>query len=65
MLRKTLTIGTIALCVSGCGLFQPRYVDTYCTNYKPITYSARDDMPETVRQIQESNAVWKSICLKF
>lgn len=58
MLRKIASIATLGVLVSGC----TRYVDTYCTNYTPITYSARDDMPETVRQIQESNAVWKSLC---
>jgi hypothetical protein len=37
-------------------------VDTFCTSYIPVSYSAARDTPETVRQVQENNAVWKSLC---
>lgn len=45
--------------VSGCA---PTVVDTYCTNYTPVAYSASKDTPETVRQIKENNAVWVALC---
>jgi len=50
---------TVLVLVSGCS---PTVVDTYCTNYTPVAYSASKDTPETVRQIQENNSVWKRLC---
>lgn len=58
MLRKIASIATLGVLVSGC----TRYVDTYCENYTPVSYSASKDTPETVRQTQENNAVWKRLC---
>lgn len=58
MLRKIASIATLGVLVSGC----TRYVDTYCTNYVPVAYSASKDTPETVRQNQENNSVWKRLC---
>ena len=59
MLWKTSLIATVGVLVSGCA---PAVVDTYCTSYTPVAYSATKDTPETVRQIQENNAVWKRLC---
>jgi hypothetical protein len=49
------TAGALASCT-------PRPVDTFCTSYIPVNYSAARDTPETVRQVQENNAVWRSLC---
>lgn len=59
MLKMMNSIVTAGVLVSGCS---PTVVDTYCTNYIPVAYSASKDTPETVRQIQENNAVWKRLC---
>ena len=59
MLWKTSLTVIVGVLVSGCA---PAVVDTYCTNYTPVAYSATKDTPETVRQIQENNAVWKRLC---
>lgn len=59
MLKMMNLTGTVLVLVSGCS---PAVVDTYCTNYTPVAYSASKDTPETVRQIQENNAVWKRLC---
>lgn len=56
--KTNLTV-IVGVLVSGCA---PAVVDTYCTNYTPVAYSATKDTPETVRQIQENNAVWKRLC---
>ncbi len=59
MLKTILSIATIGALVSGCA---PRLTDTYCANYVPVAYSASKDTPETIRQIQENNAVWQALC---
>lgn len=59
MLWKTSLIATVGVLASGCA---PTVVDTYCTSYTPVAYSATKDTPETVRQVQENNAVWKRLC---
>lgn len=59
MLKMMSSIAIVGVLVSGCA---PTVVDTYCTNYTPVSYSASKDTPETVRQIQENNAVWRRIC---
>ena len=59
MLKRIISTATVGVLVSGCSL---TVVDTYCQNYTPVSYSASKDTPETVRQIQENNAVWRRIC---
>lgn len=59
MLKWTSLIAIAGGLVSGCS---PVVVDTYCQNYTPVAYSASRDTPETVRQVQENNAVWKRLC---
>lgn len=59
MLKTMSSIAIAGVLVSGCA---PAVVDTYCTNYTPVSYSASKDTPETVRQIQENNSVWKRLC---
>ena len=58
MRKMILGIG-IAGVLASC---TPRPVDTFCTSYIPVNYSAARDTPETVRQVQENNAVWRSLC---
>ena len=50
-----------ALALAACA---PRiaYVDTFCTSYQPVHYSAAGDTPETKRQVQENNGVWTRLC---
>ena len=59
MLKWMNLTGIVSVLVSGCA---PAVVDTYCTNYTPVSYSASKDTPETVRQNQENNAVWRRLC---
>lgn len=59
MLKMMSSIAIVGVLVSGCSL---TVVDTYCTNYTPVSYSASKDTPETVRQNQENNAVWRRLC---
>lgn len=37
-------------------------VDTSCTAFQPITYSARGDTEQTKSQIRGHNAAWKKLC---
>jgi len=55
MILGTVIAGVLASCT-------PVPVDTFCTSYIPVNYSAAKDTPETVRQVQENNAVWRSLC---
>lgn len=56
-----LTFGVvcIALVLAGC---TPTVVDTACQSFGPITFSAKSDTPETVRQVRSHNAAWQAIC---
>lgn len=49
----------LAIIASGCA---PQYVDTFCLNYVPITYTKAMDSEETKTQIKEQNAVWVRLC---
>lgn len=35
---------------------------TACRAFKPITYSAAQDTPETVQAVREHNAAWDALC---
>lgn len=54
----------LVLLLVGCGA-QP-VVDgsgrVACQAFRPITYSASKDTPETVEQIRGHNAAYKSLC---
>ena len=50
-----LTLATLLLAV-GC---TASFVDTSCTSFGPITYSARDD---TIKQVRQHNASWDALC---
>lgn len=36
--------------------------DTSCTAFQPITFSAKQDSQETIRQVRGHNAAWDKIC---
>lgn len=54
MIRATILI----LLLTGC----MKTVDTACTAFKPIHYSASKDTPETVQDAREHNAAWVALC---
>ncbi len=58
MIRTIATIASLLL-AAAC---TPTVVDTSCTALVPITYSAKNDTPETVRSIRQHNAAWSAIC---
>jgi len=55
-----VTLASLLL-VIGCTP-KVEYVDTFCTSYVPVHYSASGDTAETKRQTQENNAVWTKLC---
>lgn len=58
MIRGTAIIVS-ALLLAGCG---GRVVDTSCTAFQPITYSASQDSEQTKAQIRGHNAAWQRLC---
>lgn len=58
MIRSTATIVS-ALFLAGCA---GRVVDTSCTAFQPITYSAAGDTEPTKAQIRGHNAAWQRLC---
>lgn len=48
-----------ALLLAGCA---GRVVDTSCTAFQPITYSAAGDTEPTKAQIRGHNAAWQRLC---
>ena len=56
---RILSIAIVAsLLLAACS----KTVDTTCTAFQPITYSAGGDAAETATQIRQHNAAWKAIC---
>lgn len=58
MIRTTAIIVS-ALFLAGCA---GRVVDTSCTAFQPITYSAAGDTEPTKAQIRGHNAAWQRLC---
>jgi hypothetical protein len=58
MIRLTATIVS-ALFLAGCA---GRVVDTSCTAFQPITYSASQDSEQTKAQIRGHNAAFRKLC---
>jgi len=56
---RTTAILVSALFLAGCGA---RVVDTSCTAFQPITYSAAGDTEATKSQIRGHNAAWQRLC---
>jgi len=57
MIRTIATVS--ALLLAGCAT---SVVDTSCTAFQPITYSAAGDTEVTKAQIRGHNAAWKKLC---
>ena len=58
MIRGTAIIVS-ALFLAGCA---GQVVDTSCTAFQPITYSASQDSEPTKAQIRGHNAAWQRLC---
>lgn len=48
-----------ALLLAGC---TQTVVSEYCAIARPITFSASQDSPETIRQVREHNAAYLKSC---
>lgn len=57
MLIRIIAIVT-SLLLTACS----KTVDTACTAFQPITYSASHDAVATVTQVRQHNAVWLALC---
>jgi hypothetical protein len=58
MIRTTAIVVSLLLLV-GCA---SPVVDTSCTAFVPLTYSAAQDSAETKAQIRGHNAAWDRLC---
>lgn len=56
---RSIAILVSALMLAGCA---GRVVDTSCTAFQPITYSASQDSEPTKAQIRGHNAAWQRLC---
>lgn len=56
---RTIAIALVSLAVAACAT---RSVDTACTAFTPITYSAVADTSGTVIQVRQHNAAWTALC---
>ncbi len=57
MIRSTAI--ALSLLLTAC---QSTVVDTSCTAFHPITYSASQDSEATKQQIRGHNAAWSALC---
>ena len=58
MIRSIATLAS-ALLLAACG---EQIVDTSCTAFQPITYSAARDSEDTKAQVRGHNAAWVRLC---
>lgn len=58
MIRSTVIALASALLLGACG----KTIDTTCSAFVPISYSASKDTPETVTQVRQHNAAWAALC---
>jgi hypothetical protein len=58
-MRTLITATVSALLLAGCAT---SVVDTSCTAFQPITYSASQDSEATKAQIRGHNAAWNRLC---
>jgi len=56
---RTIAIACNLLLAAGC---TPTAIDTSCSSFAPITYSARGDTDHTIRQVRQHNAAWEALC---
>jgi hypothetical protein len=65
VLRATLLLG-LSTVMTSCASLRPPIPTTVitadCGNWKTISYSAKADSAETIRQIIEQNARRKAVC---
>lgn len=57
---RSIAIAGSALLLAACA--RTEFVDTACTAFVPITYSATADSEATKAQIRGHNAAWKAVC---
>jgi len=58
-MTRSIAISLVgALLLASCA----RTVDTACTAFAPITYSAAADTADTVHQVRGHNAAWTALC---
>ena len=56
---RAIAIGLLSFALTSCAT---QVVDTSCSLFGPITYSAVGDTVETVTQVRQHNAAWHRIC---
>lgn len=58
---RTIAIAILAsLVLAAC--VPATVVDTSCSAFQPIRYSARGDTPDTIAQVRAHNAAWDRLC---
>jgi hypothetical protein len=66
MTRSTGIVGSVSILAAAAVLLAAcagaKVVDTACTAFRPITYSASGDTDDTKRQIRGHNAAWVALC---
>lgn len=56
LIRSIAIVASLAL--ASCS----KTVDTACTAFQPINYSATGDTEATVTQVRQHNAAWTALC---
>jgi hypothetical protein len=54
------TLAAAAVFLAACA--GAKIVDSACTAFRPITYSASGDTEDTKRQVRGHNAAWVALC---
>lgn len=66
MLPKLIALVTMCALVAGCQSTKTRSIVTtdkpVCTVWKGVSYSAKRDTPETVREVRANNAARTAYC---
>lgn len=59
---KLLSTSLILSVTSGCATVSTAPVNSYCAIAKPISYDAKADTPETIKDIEAHNSAFVCVC---
>ena len=59
---RLLSASLILSATSGCATVSTVPVNSYCAIAKPISYDAKQDTAETVKEIETHNSVFVCLC---
>lgn len=62
LIRLTVLNVTCSIILTACETTRITATNSLCVTDNVISFSQKNDTPETVRQVREHNAAWRAVC---